>query len=87
MKNNFNSITVIIEEGILRIGSFVVIGNQQFKIRTMVDDRGVEVKEASPGEAVQIFGVSFTPYPGDQIIEVRSLQEAKTLADKSKRSY
>ena len=59
--------TVIIKQGTLKSGSLLIIGDELSKIKTMQDDSGNELKEAYPGDAVQIIGIPCIPTAGDFI--------------------
>lgn len=48
----------------------LIIGDQYTKIKQMHDDAGTELKEARPGDAVQIIGIPSIPTAGDFIYEV-----------------
>ena len=74
-----NSMTLIIEKGTLKPGSLIILGKQSMKIKTILDDRGEMLKEAYPGDAVQITGIPFVPLPGDQIFEVDSNEKAQMI--------
>lgn len=64
--------TLIIKQGILKTGSTLIIGNQYAKVKHMHDDSGRELKEAMPGDAVQVIGIPSIPTAGDFIYEVES---------------
>jgi len=65
-----NAMTLIVKQGTLKQGSILVIGESYTKIKNMYDDAGNELKEAKPGDAVQIMGIPNIPAAGDFIYEV-----------------
>lgn len=64
-KEGLNSMTVIVEKGSIKLNSVLIIGKESFKVKTILDDLGQNLKEALPGDAVQIVGIPFVPSPGD----------------------
>ena len=76
--------TLIVKHGVLKIGSTLIIGDEYAKIKSMHDDAGRELKEARPGEAVQIIGIPNIPTAGDFIYEVEDDAKAKYITSKRK---
>ncbi len=76
--------SVLVEDGTLRVGQFVVCGNAAGKIRALVDDRGRRVKEAGPSIPVEVWGLDDVPSSGDKLYQVNSLQRAKDIAEETK---
>lgn len=62
--------TMIVKQGILRNGSLLIIGEDYAKIKSFHDDQGIPLKEAKPGDAVQVIGIPNIPAAGDFIYEV-----------------
>ena len=62
--------TLIVKEGTLKVGSILIIGDEFAKVKSMQDDKGNHLKEAKPGDAVQIVGIPNIPVAGDFIYEV-----------------
>lgn len=77
--------SVLVREGTLRVGSFVVCGHAAGKIRALVDDRGARIKEAGPSIPVEIWGLDDVPAAGDELFQVDTLQGAKDIAAEVKR--
>jgi translation initiation factor IF-2 len=57
--------TVIVERGTLRVGDSFVAGIYSGKVRAMYTDKGMKVKEATPGLPVEIIGFEGVPDSGD----------------------
>ena len=57
--------TVLIQKGTLRIGHVFVAGASFGKVRALIDDKGRHVKEAIPGQPVEVLGADSTPLAGD----------------------
>lgn len=76
--------TLMITEGTLRSGSFVVVGNAIAPVRIMEDFTGKTIKEASLSEPVRIVGFSDVPVVGSQFVTVATKKEAEVLLTKQK---
>ena len=73
---------VLIQNGTLRIGDFVVVGNYAGKIRTLKNDKGENIVEAIPSMPVSITGISESPSAGDKFMAFESEKKAKTISEK-----
>ncbi len=62
--------TVLVQNGTLHVGDYVVIGMVTGKIRAMTNDKGVRVKSAGPSTPVAIIGLSGVPNAGDMLYSV-----------------
>lgn len=76
--------TVIVQNGTLKVGDPLVVGSTYGKIRAMIDDKGKNVKKATPSMPVEILGLSDVPNAGDQFVVVGSDKIARSIADKRK---
>jgi len=72
--------TLLIKQGILQVGDSFVVGHNVGKVRTMENDAGKRIKEASPSMPVQITGFSVAPSTGEMLRVVKNEKEAKSLA-------
>lgn len=72
---------VLVREGTLRPGCFVVCGPASGRVRALFDDRGQPLKEAPPGWPVAVVGLDGLPASGDQLYQVDSLAAAKDIAE------
>lgn len=73
--------TLLVQNGTLKQGDILVIGNTWGRIRAMSDDTGRKVKDAGPSTPVEIFGLQETPQVGAEFIVVSSEKDARTLAE------
>ena len=73
--------TVIVQRGTLRVGDAIVCGQHYAKVRAMFDDKGANVKEASPGTPVRVIGWSGTPDSGAAFKAVKNSREAEKIAE------
>ncbi|MGQ9631144.1 MAG: translation initiation factor IF-2 [bacterium] len=71
--------TVLINKGTLRVGDFFVAGNTYGKVRTLIDDKGRRLKEATPSMPVEVLGFSDVPQAGDKLIVVPSEKDARRI--------
>jgi translation initiation factor IF-2 len=72
--------TVLVQRGTLEVSDTLVSGTSWAKIRAMLDENGLPVKQAGPSKPVQILGWSATPNAGDDVREVDDEREARHLA-------
>lgn len=61
--------TLIIKDGTLRVGDIVLVGGAEGKIKQLINGFGDQVKEAGPGDSVEILGLSSVPAVGTRIGE------------------
>ena len=73
--------TVIVENGTLRVGDFIVAGAAWGKVRALLDDKGKQVKEAFPSTPVQILGFNEPPQAGDEFRVTKDLNTARTIGE------
>jgi translation initiation factor IF-2 len=73
--------TVIVKQGTLRKGDWVVAGTTYGRIRLMTDWKGSEVKEAPPSKPVVILGLEELPNAGDKLEVVEGGRVAKEIAE------
>ena len=72
---------ILIQNGTLRLGDFVVVGNSYGKIRTLKYDKGENLVEAFPSMPVSITGISESPSAGDKFMAFESEKKAKSIAE------
>ena len=72
--------TLLIQNGTLRLGDPIVIGNYAGKVRTLKDDRGNNIIEATPSTPVEVTGISEVPSAGDKFMAFESEKQAKEIA-------
>lgn len=73
--------TVLIQNGTLRLGDAVVVGNYAGKIRTLKNDRGENLVEATPSMPVSITGISESPSAGDKFMAFENEKKAKAISE------
>ena len=73
--------TVLTQAGTLRVGDYIVSGEQWAKVRAMIDYTGKRLKVVGPAVPVQILGFSGQPLAGDLVEAVSSEKMAKALTE------
>ncbi len=76
--------TVLIQEGTLKVGSYIVCGSVDGKVRAMFDYEGKPVKETHLSQPVEVLGLSGTPTAGDDMVGVADDRSAKMVVDQRK---
>jgi len=76
--------TVLVQNGTLRLGDPVVVGNAFGKVRTLRNDRGIDVVEALPSTPVEITGLSEVPQAGDKFMSFETEKQAKAISEQRK---
>ena len=74
--------TMLVHRGTLRVGDAIVAGDASGKVRALYDYKGEKVKEARPGEPVEILGFDRPPPAGELARVVEHERQAKDLAQK-----
>ncbi|OJJ47534.1 hypothetical protein ASPZODRAFT_63745, partial [Penicilliopsis zonata CBS 506.65] len=73
--------TVLVRRGTMRVGDIIVAGTTWARIRTLRNEAGVSIEEATPGMPVEIDGWKDQPEAGTEIIEAPTEQRAKDVVD------
>lgn len=74
--------TLIVQNGTLRVGDYLVAGSHHGNVRAMLDERGNRIKEAGPSTPVTILGLNGAPTAGDKFRVYEDEHEAKQIANK-----
>lgn len=77
-------VTLLVEQGTLSPGHFLVAGVTYAKVRTMIDYAGRTLKSAGPSTPVTVTGFKHIPQFGDMFNVVKSEKEARLLVEKAK---
>ncbi len=76
--------TLLVQNGTITKGDFIVIGEVYGRVRALFNDLGQEIKKAIPGQPVKITGLSEVPVPGTKWLVIKDENLAKDLARKVK---
>ena len=77
-------VTLLIQNGTLRLGDPVVVGTSYGKVRTLKNDLNNEIMEASPSQPVEITGLNDTPQAGDKFMAFETEKEARNIGESRK---
>ncbi|MEA5666562.1 translation initiation factor IF-2 [Stenotrophomonas sp. MH1] len=72
--------TVLVQQGQLKKGDYLVCGIQYGRVRALFDETGRQVAEAGPSIPVQVLGLSGVPEAGDDFVVVEDERLAKDVA-------
>jgi translation initiation factor IF-2 len=72
--------TVLVQQGTLKKGDFLVCGIEYGRVRAMFDEAGRQVESAGPSIPVQVLGLSAVPDAGDDFVVVQDERLAKQVA-------
>ena len=74
--------TLLVQNGTLHKGDCLIAGTAVGRVRTMRNDKGVEIESAGPSTPVEITGLTEVPTAGDIFEAVEDERLARELADK-----
>ena len=80
-KNSGVVSTLLIQNGTLRLGDAIVVGNYAGRVRSLKNDRDESLVEAGPSMPVTITGLSESPSAGDKFMVFESEKKAKSIAN------
>ncbi|MEE9330200.1 MAG: translation initiation factor IF-2, partial [Parvularculaceae bacterium] len=78
--------TFLVQRGTIKRGDIVVCGARWGKVRALVDDKGMQIKEGLPSMPVEMLGLNGVPQPGDQFVVVTSEARAREVAEYRERT-
>ena len=73
--------SLLVQNGTLRVGDTIVVGNTYGRVRAMVSDVGKRVKEAGPSTPVEITGLNAVPQAGDQFLVFKNEKQARQIGE------
>ena len=76
--------TVLVQNGTLKLGDIIIAGTAVGRVRTMINDKGVRITEAGPSVPVEISGMSEVPSAGDTFNAVADERMARELVEERK---
>lgn len=79
--------TVLIQKGTLKIGDIFVCGQEWGRVRSLFNDKGQRVKEATPAEPVEVIGLQGVPSAGDDFIVVEDEGKAREVSAYRQRKH
>ena len=76
--------TVLVQNGTLKLGDIIIAGTAVGRVRTMINDKGMRITEAGPSVPVEISGMSEVPSAGDTFNAVADERMARELVEERK---
>ncbi|MCA0990236.1 translation initiation factor IF-2 [Pseudalkalibacillus hwajinpoensis] len=73
--------TLLVQEGTLKVGDPVVVGNTFGRVRAMVNDLGKRVETAAPSTPVEVTGLSDVPNAGDRFVAFEDEKTARQVGE------
>jgi translation initiation factor IF-2 len=73
--------TVLVQDGMLKVGDAFVAGTSYGRVRAMFDDEGHKVDQAGPSTPVAVIGLNSVPDAGDSFVVVDDERTAKEVAN------
>ena len=74
--------TILVQNGSLKIGDYVLAGKTSGKVKAMFDESGKTIKIATPSTPVSVLGLDGAPQAGDPFKVLEDEKEAKLIASK-----
>ena len=74
--------TVLIQNGTLKMGDYMLAGKHSGKVKAIFNERGVTLDEAPPATPVSVLGLDGAPQAGDTFYVLEDEREAKQIAAK-----
>lgn len=72
---------ILVQEGTLRVGDPIVVGNTFGRVRVMTNDKGHRVKKATPSMPVEITGLNDVPESADKMVVFDDEKTARAVGE------
>ena len=72
---------LLIQQGTLKVGDPIVVGNRFGRVRVMTNDRGRQVEKATPSMPVEITGLNDVPESADKIVVFDDEKTARSVGE------
>ncbi len=72
--------TILVKNGTVKVGQYIVAGAISGRVRSLTNDRGERVEEATPGMPVEVLGLNGVPQAGDKFDVVKDERSAEDAA-------
>ena len=72
--------TILVQNGTLKVGDYVLAGPYSGKVRALLDERGQKIEEAGPATPASLLGLDGAPQAGDKFVVMEDEREAKQIA-------
>ncbi len=74
--------TILVQNGSLSVGDYILAGKNSGKVKAMFDESGETLEIASPSTPVSVLGLDGAPQAGDSFKVIEDEKEAKQIAAK-----
>ena len=81
------SATILVQDGTLNIGDFIVAGSAFGRVKAMTDDQGRAVQNVPPGYPAEVLGFGSLPEAGDQFSVTANDKDARSMAGDSAKTH
>lgn len=73
--------SVLVQNGTLNVGDYVLAGHEYGRVRALIDEAGRSVKSAGPSIPVEVLGFNGVPEAGDEFVVVADEKQAREVAE------
>ncbi|MBQ8292169.1 MAG: translation initiation factor IF-2 [Bacilli bacterium] len=73
--------TLLVQNGTVKVGDIIVVGNTFGKIRAMQDEKGKQLTSAGPSKPVEITGIAEVPCAGDKFMILDDERKAREISE------
>jgi translation initiation factor IF-2 len=73
--------TLLVQNGTLSLGDPIVVGTAFGRVRQMLNDKGMDIKEAGPATPVEITGLNDVPVAGDKFMAFETEKMARHIGE------
>ncbi len=73
--------TLLVQNGTLRLGDPIVVGNNYGKVRTLKNDKGENIVTALPSTPIEVTGLNTLPVAGDKFMAFETEKEARKISE------
>jgi len=73
--------SVLVQNGVLRVGDVVLVGHEYGRVRALIDENGKNIASAGPSIPAEILGLNGVPDAGDEFVVVRDEKKAREVAE------
>jgi len=74
--------TVIVQNGTLRVGDYVVCGSAYGRVKALIDEHKKQIKEIKPSHTAVVVGLNEVPSSGEVMMAMKNDKEAREYAQK-----
>jgi translation initiation factor IF-2 len=78
---------VIVQEGTLKVGDYLVCGMYYCKVKSIIDDHGKQIKSAATSSPVSVTGWSGIPEVGTNFVSAKDEKSAKELSESNELAF